>query len=125
MFSSAGTSSFFGTQPAGSTQAAPKSSLFASQQQNQQFPGQNPALGQTQQEANETETRPDSQSTQPAFFNSLLERGRKRPLSATGQSASFEELPTLQLGLDDIRRKARQLGTGEAKDSQHGADSKA
>ena len=60
--------------------------------------------------------RPAGQATQPAYFNSLLERGKKRPLSETGQSSGFEDLPNLQLGLDDIRRKARELGAGGAND---------
>ena len=67
-----------------------------------------------------------TQGTQPAFFNSLLERGKKRPLSATVQSGNFEDVPSLQLGLDDIRRKARELGTPGTKDSlQNGTATKA
>ncbi|EEH03384.1 meiotically up-regulated gene 87 protein [Histoplasma capsulatum G186AR] len=50
-----------------------------------------------------------SQSTQPAYFSSLLERGKKRPHASTGDAASAD-LPNLQLGLDDIRRAARGLG---------------
>jgi nuclear pore complex protein Nup93 len=33
------------------------------------------------------------------------------------QNGNFEEVPSLQLGLDDIRRKARELGTSGTKDS--------
>ncbi|KAK2843907.1 hypothetical protein FQN49_005959 [Arthroderma sp. PD_2] len=55
-----------------------------------------------------------SQPTQPAYFSSLLEKGKKRPLSSF-QNGSSVELPNLQLGLDDIRKSARGLGTGEPK----------
>lgn len=86
------------------------------QQQTQQQQSQQAGQGQQQTQAQ------SAQSTQPAFFNSLLERGKKRPFSTTGQDVGLGELPSLQLGLDDIRRKARELGTGAA---QRGRDSKA
>ncbi|PYH97763.1 nuclear pore protein [Aspergillus ellipticus CBS 707.79] len=74
------------------------------------------------QEPTQTNAAPPSgQLTQPAFFNSLLERGKKRPISAIGQNGNFEDLPSLQLGLDDIRRKARELGTGGSKENQQQA----
>ncbi|PVI01398.1 NIC-domain-containing protein [Periconia macrospinosa] len=46
-----------------------------------------------------------------AHFDHLLERGRKRNAGENGLS-NFDELPTLQLGLGDIARKVRNLGTG-------------
>ncbi|KAF2747376.1 NIC-domain-containing protein [Sporormia fimetaria CBS 119925] len=46
-----------------------------------------------------------------AHFDHLLERGRKRNAGEHGIT-NFEELPTLQLGLGDIARKVRNLGTG-------------
>ena len=96
-------------------QNAQNSSLFGGQSQAQQQP---PILGQTQGQN-------PSQSTQPAFFNSLLERGKKRPLTSVNQNTSFEEVPSLQLGLDDIRRKARELGSGGQKDTPNGKSTKA
>lgn len=77
-------------------------------------------LGQTQNGPGLAQGRVSTQATQPAFFNSLLERGKKRPLSTTGQNGNgnFEDVPSLQLGLDDIRRKARELGTLGNKDPQ-------
>lgn len=63
----------------------------------------------------QTSTAPLSQSTaatsQSAYFDNLLERGKKRNKdgNATGQ---FGELPSLQLGLGDIARKVRNLGKG-------------
>jgi nuclear pore complex protein Nup93 len=46
-----------------------------------------------------------------ALFDHLLERGRKRNAGENGLN-SFDELPTLQLGLGDIARKVRNLGAG-------------
>lgn len=116
IFSPDNQSSIFGNTS--TTQTALNTSVFGSQSQAQSQPSQASILGQSQ-------ARPSGQTTQPAFFNSLLERGKKRPLSAIGQNGSFEELPSLQLGLDDIRRKARELGSGGPKDSQHGLNTKA
>jgi nuclear pore complex protein Nup93 len=46
-----------------------------------------------------------------SHFDHLLERGRKRNMGENGLN-SFDELPTLQLGLGDIARKVRNLGAG-------------
>ncbi|KKZ66720.1 hypothetical protein EMCG_07609 [[Emmonsia] crescens] len=80
------------------------SSLFGNQQAAQ---AQAQAQPQTQQPAAQSISA--SQSTQPAYFSSLLERGKKRPHPSTGDVAS-SDLPNLQLGLDDIRRAARGMG---------------
>ncbi|CAG8024207.1 unnamed protein product [Penicillium olsonii] len=105
----------FGGQQASAPQNAQPSSLFGGQSQAQSQP---PILGQTLGQN-------PSQSTQPAFFNSLLERGKKRPLSSAAQNNNFEEVPSLQLGLDDIRRKARELGSGGQRDTPNGKSTKA
>jgi nuclear pore complex protein Nup93 len=121
LFGSTNTTSAFGNTTAASAQP---SSLFGqSQAQSQpqpQPPAQSSILGQTQQPAKNPQEQPQmsAQTTKPAFFNSLLERGKKRPLSATAQNGNFEDVPSLQLGLDDIRRKARELGTSGGKDPQ-------
>ncbi|KAL2866812.1 linker nucleoporin NIC96 [Aspergillus lucknowensis] len=107
------------------TQAPTATSIFGGQTQHQQQPAQSSIFGPGQ--SNTSTTQPiqsRSQAAQPAFFNSLLERGKKRPLSAVAQNGNFEEMPNLQLGLDDIRRKARELGAGGLKDS-HMSSSKA
>lgn len=115
-----------GAQGAQGAQGAPTSSLFGGQSQAQQQPAQTSTLGQTQQAGNpQAQGQPASQSTQPAFFNSLLERGKKRPLSSVIQNNNFEDVPSLQLGLDDIRRKARELGSAGQKDTPNGKNSKA
>ena len=118
IFSPNNQSSIFGSNS--TAQAAPNASLFGAQSQAQPQTNQS-VFGQSQAQP----VQSSSQATQPAFFNSLLERGKKRPVSAIGQNGSFEELPSLQLGLDDIRRKARELGSGGPKDSQHGMSNKA
>ncbi|KAH8690973.1 Nup93/Nic96-domain-containing protein [Talaromyces proteolyticus] len=62
-----------------------------------------------------------SQNTQPAYFKGLLERGKKRSFAASAShDTSFGDLPSLQLGLDDIRRKARELGASDSKQPQSG-----
>ncbi|KAF7591745.1 hypothetical protein BBP40_001125 [Aspergillus hancockii] len=109
------------------TQDPSAGSIFSAQPQTQQQSTPSLNIGQSQAHSSETQlSRPSNPTTQPAFFNSLLERGKKRPLAAVGQSSNYEELPSLQLGLDDIRRKARELGNRGAKDSyQHVPNSKA
>ncbi|KAL4939548.1 hypothetical protein BDV06DRAFT_34535 [Aspergillus oleicola] len=114
IFSSNNPTSIFGN--ASTTQAAPGASLFGGQSQAQQQPAQSSIFGTGQPNASTAQPlNTSSQAAQPAFFNSLLERGKKRPISGVSQNTSFEELPNLQLGLDDIRRKARGLGTGSSK----------
>lgn len=120
---STNTSGLFSSAPQASAQAANTAPLFASQQSNQQASNPSAAFGQGFGQLVGAPEQPTSQATQPAFFNSLLERGKKRPLSAAGQSSTFESLPSLQLGLDDIRRKARELGTGGLKCSRQDEES--
>ncbi|KAJ5175489.1 Nuclear pore protein (Nic96) [Penicillium canariense] len=123
------TTSAFGTTATGPAQGAQTSSLFGQSQPQAQQPAQSSLLGQTQPQATSGQAqqeRVSTQATQPAFFNSLLERGRRRPLSSAAQTGNFEDVPSLQLGLDDIRRKARELGTAGTKDSeQNGINSRA
>lgn len=125
--SNTGTSAFGNaTTSAGATQGAQTSSLFGQNQpQQQQQPAQSSILGQPQQQQQQQPVNTaqaqggaSTQGTQPAFFNSLLERGKKRPLSTAAQNGNFEDIPSLQLGLDDIRRKARELGTAGKNDTQ-------
>ncbi|KAI9373989.1 Nup93/Nic96-domain-containing protein [Aspergillus egyptiacus] len=100
------------------TQAPSSISIFGGQSQAQGQPPQSSVFGSGQPNASSAQPiQPSSQAAQPAFFKSLLERGKKRPLSAVGQNSNFEDLPGLQLGLDDIRRKARELGSGGLKDT--------
>lgn len=114
--------SIFGNSSA--TQTPSTTPLFGGQPQTQQQPAQSSVVGLGQSSAGTQPLHTSSQAALPAFFNSLLERGKKRPLSAVTQNSNFEELPNLQLGLDDIRRKARGLGTGTLKDT-HAPSSKA
>lgn len=64
--------------------------------------------GQLQEQAGQQNADP-SKAPQPVYFNNLLEKGRKRTLGRDGDSG-FGDLPSLQLGLGDIARRARELG---------------
>lgn len=56
-------------------------------------------------------SQPNGGTGKSAHFDHLLERSRKRNAGENGLG-SFDELPTLQLGLGDIARKVRNLGAG-------------
>jgi len=127
--------SAFGTSPSQPpAQAGGFGSLFskppATQQSGMGNPQQTGGLGQSslfgtastqqapqqqQQQQQQQQGAPLSQSTtgtgRSAHFDHLLERGRKRNAGENG-GASYEELPSLQLGLGDIARKVRNLGAG-------------
>lgn len=95
------------------TSQPPQSSIFASQppqQQQQNQPSQPQQDGQ--------QLYGPTGTPQPAYFDSLLERGKKRTNGANGVG-SFGELPSLQLGLGDISRRARELG-GAGGQAKHG-----
>lgn len=125
IFSPNNSTSVFNKPAATGNQPAPGFPSLGAQPQQQQAPGQSSLFGQTQQQG-AGGLSSSTQTTQPAFFNSLLERGKKRPLSTNAQHDGLGEIPSLQLGLDDIRRKARQLGSGGVgSDQPKGADTKA
>jgi len=129
-----GSSSLFSnTQPAptnslfgGSTQPAANNSLFGNTQPaaTKSLFGQPPAGAQTQpSNASLFETgllpgsaqpstlmNSSSAPPQPAYFDALLQKGRKRQTDE--QIGGIGELPQLQLGLQDISRKVRNLGQG-------------
>lgn len=97
------------------------SSLFGSQPplqaQNQQDRQAGSGWGQNQQLNGEGTTK----APQPGYFGNLLEKGRKRHRGADG-GWGFQELPSLQLNLYDIAKKAQDLGGLGA---QSGKDSSA
>ena len=88
------------------TSALGQSSLFSTtstqQPQRQQ---------QQQQQQGALASQPTASTSRSAHFDHLLERGRKRNTSQNGP-VYFDELPSLQLGLGDIARKVRNLGSG-------------
>ena len=106
------TSSFFGgaQNNVGTTQpTAP--SLFAPQiqpQQQQHLSGL-PAQGQQQQQVGQ-QSQGGQVIAHSAYFDILLEKGRKRVREADG-GPDFNDLPSLQLGLGDIAKRVRELGT--------------
>lgn len=50
-----------------------------------------------------------SRASQPVYFDNLLEKGKKA--NALYGDSGFGDLPSLQLGLGEIARKARELGS--------------
>lgn len=73
--------------------------------------GQSTANNQNQnQNQNQQAMTSDAAPANPAYFDQLLERGRKRQTEE--RITPFGELPALELGLADISRKVRNLGQG-------------
>lgn len=127
----------FGAAPSAPSQAPPTSNLFgisaASQpstasvfapQQQQQNQQSQAGFGQTQQ-SNVQQISLAKTSSQPVYFDKLLDKGKKRGRDADG-GPGFQELPSLQLGLHDIAKKVREIG-GARTNAQagRGADSSA
>ena len=113
----AGGGSIFGALQAQPTAASGGSIFGAPQaQSNTASGGDGGAFGSFQQQnQGQSQEQPGQQNaeiikaSQPVYFNNLLEKGRKRAYGADEESA-LGELPSLQLGLRDIARKARELG---------------
>ena len=119
-------SSIFGATGIGAAPQPANSSLFGTQpqklQENQEGQGQQQ---QQQQQRGEQSVQQGDNARKPAYFENLLQKGRKRTHDAQGRSA-LGELPSLQLGLGDIAKKARELGgAGIPTQNGRGADSKA
>ncbi|KAI9802922.1 MAG: hypothetical protein M1825_002153 [Sarcosagium campestre] len=86
----------------------PLGSLLGANSTQQNRPSQN----QTQIQPNQSQSvQQSAASTGPAYFDSLLERSRKRQHEAS-QGNGLEELPSLHLGLGDISHRVRALGSG-------------
>ncbi|KAI4187826.1 MAG: hypothetical protein LQ346_005429, partial [Caloplaca aetnensis] len=123
------TSSLFGAPKTATTQPA-ASSIFATQGPSAGpgpsfFSAQAPQQQQDQSGQDTQQQPPPPRLSQPAYFESLLEKGRKRTRDVEGMS-SFGELPGLQLGLTDIARKVREIGgVGAQSPADRAADSKA
>lgn len=99
------TSGMFGQS---SSQPAGASSMFGGgQQQQQQLQGQQ--QGQAKPEGGQLGQSKGPGSLQAAYFDQILERGKKRNSQDNG---GLGDLPSLQLGLGDIARKVRNLGNG-------------
>lgn len=82
----------------------------AQQQQTNQVQGAS-LLGASQQ-PNQSQSGLQQQQQSGAYFDSLLEKSRKR---AHGETA-LEDLPTLQLGLGDLRQRIKRLGRPSVED---------
>ncbi|KAI4093670.1 MAG: hypothetical protein LQ344_002735 [Seirophora lacunosa] len=102
------------TPPAASAPPAP--SIFSSQ---------TPQLQQDQAGQHAQQQPLPSRLFQPAYFESLLEKGRKRS-HEEDEASNLGELPGLQLGLSDIGRRVREIGgVGAQNAADKTADSKA
>ncbi|KAL2265651.1 hypothetical protein VTJ83DRAFT_6751 [Remersonia thermophila] len=109
----AGTS-LFGTSTAATTQPPAGASLFGST-----LGGGlslNPTNQQQQQQQQQGQQNPPSALPRGALFDSLLAKNKKQ---AEGETA-LGELPSLQLGLGDLRQRLKKLGPSQDKPVQHG-----
>jgi len=104
--------------------AAPSGGLFGNANQNNNAPSGGSLFGASTQPAAQSQNTAQQdggnsvqQRSQPAYFDQLLERGRKRQVTENG-GTTFGELPSLQLGLGDIARKVRNLGQGGPSSAQ-------
>lgn len=95
------TKNIFGNLDRTNVAQPPAPSLFSSQPQQQAQPsdGQQGLVS--------------TQASQPAYFNNLLEKGRKRTRDGA-QDSGLQDLPKIQLGLGDIAKRVRELGAGDA-----------
>ena len=115
-------SSLFGAPQNATTSQPAASSLFAAQQPQQQ---QQQPQGQAQQQQDSQQTLAASKGAQPAYFDTLLEKGKKRTRDADG-GPGFQDLPSLQLGLSDIAKRVRQIGgVDQPRKGGKGVDSRA
>lgn len=86
------------------------SAMFPTLGQSISQPGQQQQQGQTQPEGSQFGQSKGPGSLQAAYFDQILERGKKRNSQDNG--GGLGDLPSLQLGLGDIARKVRNLGNG-------------
>ena len=98
----------FGGSAAPNSQAAPGSTMFGTIAQTQAQQSQ-PLGGQGPNQQADGNQPANAAQAQPGYFGSLLEKGRKRHREVDGGS-SLLELPNLQLNLNDIAKRARELG---------------
>lgn len=99
------------------TSADSGASIFSTQTSQQQ--------DQPAQNAPEQPAPPQPRPFQPVYFESLLEKGRKRSRDVDGVS-NLGQLPELHLGLNDIARRVREIGGVTTQSpADRAADSKA
>lgn len=80
-----------------------------------------PLQGQSQEQAGK-QSLGTGRGPQLVYFDNLLEKGKKKANGSDGE-LGFGELPSLQLGLGDIAKRARELGgaTADSKASARGS----
>ena len=88
------------------------------------FPPEQPRQVQSQDQAG-NQSLGLKRGPQLVYFDNLLEKGKRKANGGDGE-LGFGELPSLQLGLEDIARRARELGgVGTQTHGGATADSKA
>ena len=111
-------SSLFGGAQKHATTLQPAAlSIFPSQPQQQSNLSEQAIQGQQQQRVGQ-QSQAEQLTSQPCYFDNLLEKGKKRTHDYDG-GPGFRDLPSLQLGLGDIARQVRALGSLSTK-SQRG-----
>ena len=119
------TSSLFGIQNNATTSQPLGSSLFAPKQTQIQNNQQAQKGQEQQQQQDGHQASSTSKASHAAYFDSLLEKGRKRTHDADG-GPGFRDLPSLQLGLGDIAKRVKELGgTGAQTEGARVPDSRA
>ena len=103
----------FGGGGGGVSQPAGPSGLFGASILGNSTNQQSQLSQQQQQQQTNQQSQSGPVGNQPAYFNHLLERGKKR-INQDRDAQQLGELPSLQLGLGDIARKVRDLGGGNA-----------
>lgn len=107
------------TQPTfglGSTQTGPGASIF----------GGAPQGSQTQAAGQQPDGTSEIRNRDPAYFRSLLERQSKKGRVSRGQPGGrASPLPTLNVDLGDLARRAQEIGNRVAEPSRPGTDSRA
>ena len=124
---SAPTNSMFGS----TNQQTANPNLFSTTNQ-QTAPAQsafgtsNLALGQTQSGGQPGDGAAQILNRDPAYFRSVLERQNKKGRhSQVGSGARAAQLPTLNMDLGDLARRAQEIGSRTPEPTRAGADSRA
>ncbi|MCJ1243197.1 Nucleoporin nup93 [Trapelia coarctata] len=88
------------------------------------IPGANTNQNQNQQPSGQP-AQSNGNTLHSAYFNSLLEKNRKRDRATAANDSGFGEVPSLQLGLGDIAKRVRELGGTGVQNLGRGTDTKA
>ena len=122
-----GTSSLFGARPASTAQTQAQANQPGQGQPGQAQPGQaqpgqgQPDQGHSSQQGQLLTSQSNQGASQVAYFQNLLEKNKKRSREAE-KGSIFGDVPGLKLGLNDISKRVRDLGSTDAEKRRDGAD---